>query len=544
MKSACNKFIRWVTTGQRPVWVQYSVLAIIILLPALLPGYIFTLDMVFSPHVSWPVEITSTYPLDALLWLLQHLLPGDVVQKIVLLAILVLAGAGMHLLVKELSPEKRVFGWQLAPYFAGVFYAINPFIYARLMAGQWLVLLGYALLPFLLRALFRLLTEPTWRRAAISALLAAAVVAVSVHFIGIVVVIFILFFIASIGKFWRQRAVLGRFARCLGAAGILTVVLSSYWLLPALFDSQNPISETSIRAGDAEFSAYATHSGPLGAVGEVLRLQGFWTEARQLFALPQEVMPLWGVLALLLWLLVIAGGVRAWKTNRPVAIVMIGSIVAGVILAASPLIQWLSQVVPLLGGYREPHKFAVLVVVGYAVLGGFGVAWLAGKRRGRHWAIGCLALPLLITPTMLWAGGGQLRPQDYPAQWYALNTRLKDIVDDGESVLFLPWHMYAPYSFTGERIIANPADVFFEVPVIISDDPEFAGVKPNQHNQTTQQIMELLHNRREVRDTLKANDIQYVVLAKEQAWREYRFLADELGTIYEDEKLILYEVKP
>jgi hypothetical protein len=542
MKSAWNKMQHWFGQGDRLVWVQYSGLVLIILLPLLLPGYVFTLDMVFAPQLAWPQEVTNTYPLDVLLWLLGLIFPGDVVQKITLFAIFIVGGVGAHLFVKQLAPAKASFAWQVAAYFAGLFFIINPFIYARFMAGQWLVLLGCALLPFLVRALFRLLASPAWRSALMVALWMWAVMVVSVHLLGAVIVFAGLFVIGAVVKYWRQRIQSVRFAGYLFAAIGVALLLSACWIVPALF-GQNAVGEIALGAGQAEFSAFATRGGPLGTVGEVLRLQGFWAESRQLFALPQESIAVWGILVLLLWVLVIVGAVRAWKTNRPVAIVMIGSIVAGVILAASPFVQWLAQTFPFAGGWREPHKFTILVVIGFAVLGAFGVAAIiANRKRAKLWAVICLLLPLLVTPTMLWAGAGQLQPRDYPREWYTLNDRLKQTVGAHQQVLFLPWHMYAPYSFSGGRIVANPAAKFFDVPVVISDDPEFEGVAPNRANETTKQISRLLNNPENVAATLAGLNIQYVILAKEQSWEDYGFLG-ELSRIYEDEKLILYEVK-
>ena len=48
--------------------------------------------------------------------------------------------------------------------FAGIFYMINPFTYDRLMAGQYNVLFGYALLPWFAGALLKFLREPDWKK--------------------------------------------------------------------------------------------------------------------------------------------------------------------------------------------------------------------------------------------------------------------------------------------------------------------------------------------------------------------------------------------
>jgi hypothetical protein len=548
MKSAWNNLRRWFKVGERLVWLQYGILALVILLPVLLPGYILTLDMVFTPHFPWPVEITNTYPLDVALWVLNQLLPGDVVQKIVLFAILILSGVGAHLLVKQLLSLDRTrqssstsLALYITPYFAGLLFAINPFVYARLMAGQWQVLLGYALLPFLVAALFRLLAASSWRVAWLAAAWMLAILSVSVHFVGVLVVLGVLFLVAAVVKYWKHREKALRCIVRMVCAGGVTLIFSSYWLVPALLGN-GMIGEVATRADEMQFSAFATHGGPLGPVGEVLRLQGFWAETRQLFLLPQDIMPLWGVAVLLLWVLVGIGAVRLWRLHRPAALVMIGSIIAGVVLATSPLLQWLSQLHPLFGGYREPHKFTVLVVLGYSVLAAFGVMYLITKYKHKKiWATVCLVLPLLITPSMFWAGSGQLRSVDYPEEWYVLDQQLKNTVPPAKKVLFLPWHMYAPYSFSNGRIIANPAEKFFQAPVVISDDPEFANIAPNQHDTTKQQLAVLLDNPQNLTVRLQDMAISHVVLAKEQDWQEYDFLR-ELPKVHEDDTLIVYEV--
>ena len=77
-------------------------------------------------------------------------------QKLLLLSIFVLACSGAAALLAR-EP------W-FARLAAGVFYAWNPFVAERLIIGQWALLLGYAGLPWALRAVT---TDPvaSWRGA-------------------------------------------------------------------------------------------------------------------------------------------------------------------------------------------------------------------------------------------------------------------------------------------------------------------------------------------------------------------------------------------
>ena len=68
---------------------------------------------------------------------------------------------------------------------AGLFYAVNPFVFDRLYAGQLGVLLGYALLPFAVTALLDAAQEP--HRVGRAACWAGATVMMSEHFAWILV---------------------------------------------------------------------------------------------------------------------------------------------------------------------------------------------------------------------------------------------------------------------------------------------------------------------------------------------------------------------
>lgn len=544
---------QWIRDEKRVIWFEYSALALAILLPLLLPGFILTLDMVFTPTIAFPSEVTNTYPLQVVLWLFHFVLPSDVVQKILLFAILLLSGVGMHLLLRSLNMKDRVGPelWRLAIYFGGIFYMINPFTYARFMAGQWLFLLGYAMIPFFVRALLKFYAAPSLKTTLYLTGWSLAIISVSIHHLAILAIFVLLLpLFATIFKNWRK----GQAKRYLGwsaAAVGLLAVLCSYWLIPSIL-GQGSIGSTVTSRSGVDFAAFATHgNSALGAVGEVVRLQGFWAEARQLFTLPQAVTPAWGLLFLLIWVIVIVGAIKAWKASRLLVAVAATSIIIGVILAATPLIASLSDSLPFLSGYREPHKFASLVVFGYALLGTLGVAFASQWATRRFKEVGgqvvimaCLLLPLAITPTMLWGFGGQLSPRDYPTGWYEMNEKLSS--EPGQTrVLFLPWHQYMAFKFSG-RIIANPAEKFFSVPTIASDDPEFGDITPTVPDQEKLDIKTALNTPETLATTLADHQITHILLAKDDDFETYSFLDQQAGIkmVAENDSVRLYEVHP
>ena len=98
---------------------------------------------------------------------------------------------------------------------AGLLYAVNPFVFDRLYAGQLGVLLGYALLPFAVAALLDAAQEP--HRVGRAACWAGATVMMSEHFTWILVPV-----TAAIAatRSHRVRASFRLAAAALGAAAI------------------------------------------------------------------------------------------------------------------------------------------------------------------------------------------------------------------------------------------------------------------------------------------------------------------------------------
>ena len=122
---------------------------IIILWQLLASGYVLTLDMIFGPHIDLARivgDLWNTAPTWYLLSFLTIIFGGWITQKIVLIIIVFsLFYLPLHFYKKIFNIEKTEGG----EYVTALFFAINPFVYERFLAGQWVVLFGYVLLvPF------------------------------------------------------------------------------------------------------------------------------------------------------------------------------------------------------------------------------------------------------------------------------------------------------------------------------------------------------------------------------------------------------------
>jgi hypothetical protein len=205
---------------------------------------------------------------------------------------------------------------------------------------------------------------------------------------------------------------------------------------------------------------------------------------------------------------------------------------------------------------RDAGKWAALLALVYSQLGALGAAaileWL-GKKAPREirseWVVSgavavLLALPLYYGNGLLYGAHGQIKPSQYPAGWYAADRVLASDSHPGRT-LFLPWHEYLGFSFirNQNKVVAPPGPAFFSVPLLVSLDPEVAGVGPPA---TPDQIA-LYDLVREGSNgswaqVLAAHKIKYVLLAREVDWGSYNYLNDQPGlTLVKDfNSIVLY----
>ncbi|MEU5995441.1 hypothetical protein ABZ806_41245 [Spirillospora sp. NPDC047418] len=417
--------------------------------PGLAPGFVLSYDMVFVPGPSF-TDLTfgltgivpRHVPSDAFVTALAHVVPADAAQKLVLLAVFVMACTSAASLV----PSRRL----LPRLAAGVCYAWNPFVAERLLLGQWALLLGYAALPWVVAAAART-GEPGGGRRLVRTLLPAAIGG----FAALTVTGITALTVALVTGGARARAGL----RVVAAVGVLSLP----WLVPGVL---RPAGLPGDGAAVGLFAARA--DTPFGTLGSLLLLGGVWNG---------ETVPAgYGApVTAAIWLLVVVVALAAywrwcrepvWWRGAAIAAVT-GFAVAALGAVAAPVLEGLIGLWPGFAVLRDGQQYVAPLAVVVAV--GLGVA--ADRAAEARWpgvAAAAMAVPVFLLPTLAWGAAGELRAVQYPDDW----ARARQIIDGDREpgdVLVLPWASYRSYSWNHGRRVLDPLPRYLRRRVIVDD---------------------------------------------------------------------------
>jgi hypothetical protein len=453
-------------------------LGLLALGPGLRRGFLLSYDMVFVPHESFSAALPGlapprAVPSDLVIAAASQIVPGDIVQKLVLLAIFVLGCAGVAALLDREPPLARLAG--------GVFYAWNPYVAERLIIGQWALLLGYAGLPWVLREVLAppgSLQTPRPLGRFVGRLCLALLPAVVGGFAAMTITALL---VVPVVLFTRS-------AQRVGIAFAALAVGSLPWLIPSLLHAvyEDP-------AGVAAFAARA--DTPFGSVGSLLMLGGVWNAQ----TVPKAYGGAWSALWLVIVVAALVGylaGTRGARWPGLGVAAAAGLLIAciGVTAPGRDLLRWAASAWPGAAILRDGQQFVAPLALAEAAGFGVAVAWAMNpaafraafrardraqqRPAGRHprgldgpgVALGVLAVlaPVLLLPGLAWGAAGRLRPAWYPAGWLAA-ARMIDASPARGYVLLLPWETYrTPYWNHGEAVL-DPWTQLLARPVIWND---------------------------------------------------------------------------
>ncbi|MFL6062964.1 MAG: hypothetical protein ACJ72E_17180 [Marmoricola sp.] len=454
-------------TGRR--WVPAActaTLALLALAPVVLArGYVLVGDMSFVPDQPWKSawlgldgSVPRAVPADAFTSALSHVVPGDLLQKVVLLGALLGAGVGAIRLVRVLLGERAV----IAPTAAAVLYLWNPWVLERLAIGHWGLVVSYAALPWVAAAAHLVRRDGARALALVPGLAVAAFASPTG---GIMASLVALVLVAERGRVRRLAEVVA-----------IAAVLNLPWLLPGLI--------VSTEAGDpAGVNAFAARADtPFGVVGSLLSLGGIWKSS----IVPGE-RDSWFLVGIAL-LVTVAGlvvlllrsrpgqGAAAGVHRRLLALALIGFLLA-VLPTGGPgrdLVRALVEHVPGGGLLRDSQKWLALFVLPVCVGVGVGFdavrGWLVRHDALSPALLGAVALfPVILLPSLAWGLAGHLEPVHYPAEWAQARTALEDQPAADLRTAVFPWSAYRRLPWNDQRAALDPALRYFPGEVVTDD---------------------------------------------------------------------------
>jgi hypothetical protein len=452
----------WTRPEPSPWPARLLALAVALLVtgPVLAPGFVLLRDMVAVPRQDLDLEalglgssLPRAVPADAVMALVTAVLPGDLVQKALLLLTVYAAVLGAARLVPP-GPDGRR---GLAGAVAGLVYGWSPYLAERLLIGHWTLLLAFAALPWIARAALRVRdgeagAVPRLVLACAPAaltptgpLLAAGVVALLVG---------------------RRRALL---------AGSVVLVLSLPWVVAGVL---HPAGGASDPAGVTAFAARAEGwGGPLLAL---LGTGGIWNAGAVPSSRGSALLP---VVSVLLVALAVAGWVRSGALRGPgLRLVLLGGAglilaLAGTVPAGRELLETAVRSVAGAGLLRDGQKWIAWWALALALGAGLGARWLAGLARVRAGGAGAAGLvgaaavlvPLIAVPDLAWGVGGRLQPVEYPADWQRVRSTLATDPHPGD-VLLLPFGAYRAFDWNDDRPQLDPAPRWLPRATVADDD--------------------------------------------------------------------------
>ena len=477
------------------------------------------LDMVFVPREPFTSAMFGlaggaprAVPSDFAVAVASRLLPADIVQKLVLLLIFVLACSGAAALLDR-TPV-------LARLAAAVFYAWNPYVAERLIIGQWALLLGYAGLPWVFRAMLMFDRGSTKRGAArlALALLPAVVGGFAAMAITALVVV--------------PAALCTRRAGTVAVALAALAVGSLPWFVPSVLHA--------VYADPGGVAAFAARADtPFGTIGSLVMLGGTWNAT----TVPKAYGGHWSAVWLAVVLAASAGyallGRRRWPRSQwlglavgAVAGLLIASL--GVTAAGRALLRGAIGFWPGFAVLRDGQQFTAPLALAEAIGFGLAVSWsmhpgsfgtkkTTERRGGKHrapalsdapgLALGVLALlaPVLLLPGLAWGAAGRLRPVWYPAAYLAA-ARTIDASRAPGDVLLLPWAADRTPSWNHGEVMLDAWPRLVSRPVIWNDGTEVGNAALAPDDPRARRLDGLIRSVGPLTAALRAAGVRFVVV--------------------------------
>lgn len=551
IKQNINKLIAILSNcpGQYLAFLWFLFLALTILWPLLKPGFILTLDMFFPFYGSFsdrifgleqfsPPYIDTQIPIIAIVELLKLIMPLWLIQKIILLTILLLAGITAY--------NAFPFSSKLSKTYAGTLYLFNPFVQSRLLSGQWKILGAYALIPLAFSTFTRFLDQPNKKSLLLSIITLLAVTMFSIHGFVLCLMpigIHIAFYLFRIKSQLKENK---KTLLYLFMWGILLLLINTYWWLPISSYKTTMLSQ--IDYADIQIFGAKSFSD-WGINLEVASLYGFW---RKTYIFVRDIIPFWFVFIIPILYLSINGIIQRKKTSQiPIGALGLTAIISFLLSIGphgitKPLFEFLFENINAFSGFRDSHKFTMLIALSYSILGAAGLQNISERISQKKTLViftASIIIVLLNSFTLFNGIWNQLDSVNFPVEWRNAKKHILEQTPQ-QAVFIYPWHGYMKYKWNATQKVYSPALFFFRPKAYVAQNVETANI----YTYSTGKDQLLGHQLYKAKTTIKNTgswlsllNIGTILLLKEDDYEKYTFILEQndIRLIEENKRLFL-----
>jgi hypothetical protein len=152
-----------------------------------------------------------------------------------------------------------------------------------------------------------------------------------------------------------------------------------------------------------------------------------------------------------------------------------------------------------------------------------------------------VAAPVLLLPALAWGAAGRLVAVDYPPAFAEARNAMAADPAPG-AVLVLPWHLYQPYPWNGDRVVLDPAQRWFTRRAVGNDDLELVGLTVPGEDPYGNRLGPLVRGSAALAPALPGAGIRYVLVLKVGNWAAWPGRLDGLDPVLDRPDLALYRV--
>ena len=443
----------------------YTFLALcilIIIVPLMIPGYIFGLDQALNPNgyipkvwanIFWVAYLSKAF---AVIWI-----PVWILEKFIIILTFIAPVVWMYLFTKKKKTQN------IALLFASLLAIFNPFLYSRFIDGQMNVYLSFALYPLFFYFLLRAIKKWEIKYIISTILWSLLLCLTSLHNAIFIFFIFLALCITHIHKKYFKNIL--KIWAWIFAVNLL-------WLIPLILAGTNTfwLVNQVDNFWENNRQAFQTVSPDSNISMSILSMNGYWGENESRFRWFTTINSEWKNIFYILFFLVIVWVFRKLDIQKrnlwlkryeySLLILMWVSFVLAHGNQWGNIFAWINNLMydyfPLYNGMREPQKWVMFLIIWYAYFWAMGLQKISEflkhfevQRYIRTALVIFLALiPIIYIPVMFFWLFGQISIQQYPKEWEQAKPYLSETQGcefaKCYSTLAFPWHAYMSFQFT------------------------------------------------------------------------------------------------